>query len=408
MGSTETKTMAQKEQPFDYSHTEKLVAAVLHLSSSEFGSGYLNYLKEVNGSDIHFHAVYQHHLHEFIRQALDSETENSEIPARDEYKRPTFREILADPELFEQKRKNIEQNMTYCGSNVGEVKCINKWCNFRQDVHRFCGSIMCTEPKCIRKRSARARKRVIGYSDPIKNMVSMIFTIAYKEVSINSREDVIAIRNKLHKLFDFLLEEYGISKIIVNKDVIKKEHGNWHLHFNTISDFPDALYEKLTDRNEFSKFQFIVRSKWGYRINIKPKRTEPQRKTTISYFVKRTVQMNPSSKTTGDNPITLSEYLILFYKTHFLYTWHFDKHDIEYADLTSNLVLSRNIMDPPFTDKPKLCPKCSSSLLFSLGYGGDYTTPPPDDTYQPIFSLKKSVFDNRNAKLQIFLGDDVN
>jgi hypothetical protein len=213
----------------------------------------------------------------------------------------------------------------------------------------------------------------------------LYLTIPYLEFNFKNKKDVNKVYRKVRQLSEILKSRYGCSNFIVNFDIVLKPNGKIHLHFNVAFNTPDEIFTQFHDREFFAKVCLLIKSVWDWRIQLSPKYKIPQRKSAISYFVKRTAEINPTPKNTEYIPMNLSMYYDLFYKTHFIrrYFW-------------SILVVSRNKLSFADVFLSKKCPKCGSDMEFFPSY-----TP-----LEEIEDVPPNIKRNSSMQKLFFLKDD--
>jgi hypothetical protein len=249
----------------------------------------------------------------------------------------------------------LQNQLDSCGKReLGVEVCTNEKCQNIMPVMYRCGLRICNCPECVKKRSFYIRERLEPYFKNIPNLVMLYLTLQYEIYDFRNKKDIVAVYKRIRKLCKKLREGYGFDNFIANFDVIAKPNGKLHLHFNIGFNAPDVVYKQLHDREYFAKVCLFIKSEWKERINLSPKYKLQQRKSAVSYFVKRTAEINPAPKRGVYIPISLSRYYDLFYKTHFIRKFYW-----------SILVVSRNKSSFADVFLTKKCPKCGSDMMFS-------------------------------------------
>lgn len=217
------------------------------------------------------------------------------------------------------------------------------------NIHISCGIRICEKEHCVSLREVVVRQRVEPLITQIKNMYILILTLDYKKYEFNSKKDVEKVWKEVRFLIDKLHRLYGIKNVIANIDVIKKPDGMWHIHFNV---FYDGKYIPVS----------IIRMNWKYRLTLKRKKTNGERRSALNYLVKRVSSINPTSKDGSHIPITVEEYVTLFYKSHFFRCWYWNQKPsilVSFGNMSSH--------------ESHYCPMCGSKMLPKIK---DH--PPPD------------------------------
>lgn len=242
-------------------------------------------------------------------------------------------------------KRRIELNLGYCGMPIDRLICDN--CGKRKDVVYNCNNRICHNKRCVEHRAFYVRHLFIEPRFRMydcNNSAYFVLTFKYDVLDFNNPNIIPMLRKCVYDFIDLYKNNYGFKMWTINADVIKKHDGKFHIHFNLACEIPKYYSNKLLNRNFYDTQTKIMREHWSVitskvacgtkYLSFNPIRKKEYREKVLSYFVWRTAECNPiEPKKRGVHlNISVDEYILLFYKRHFLTFRHWgiwEKRKIE-------------------------------------------------------------------------------